>query len=345
MRESGSLSDLFLSAVRRNIGEIISIFEKRSRSADRHEAFRSERRSTSKSSAPVSYRRPPTPACDRAKRPSSMVLLDSESPSPYVQKYLEALTADAKKFSHDQSPVVSRRKTGSSKNTSDHTNAQENASTGSTAYRSVDSGGTDPNSEVSRETLVIEPSSFISRFLTRRSSSNSSSSSSSSSSSRNSVNNANVMSSASSNVHLDGLLLGKSQDESDLPQPTVSSPSIQLLEQKLVDLGHYQIPKQTHSPERSSKSSLSSTSENKDQTLGSADFSTETALESRLNSMLNSGSSMLPAADNRNIEFKLNFNVNSNFDNHPYANHSYDLESDDDGPTSYDVSLYDLLIE
>ncbi|XP_076823302.1 uncharacterized protein LOC143469479 isoform X3 [Clavelina lepadiformis] len=86
----------------RHISEIISTFEKRSQSTDRNDKLRYRNRnrptSPTKGAPPNLFRRPPTPgAPDQLRsRPNSMILLESDTSSVYIHKYLEAVTGDAK---------------------------------------------------------------------------------------------------------------------------------------------------------------------------------------------------------------------------------------------------------
>ncbi|XP_002122996.2 uncharacterized protein LOC100179135 isoform X1 [Ciona intestinalis] len=86
---------------RKNISDIISTFEKRSRSTDRndnyHRGNRSKQGSPTKGMGGSSARRPPTPALDnRPRRPTSMVAVDTGNteitPAPVAHKYIEALS-------------------------------------------------------------------------------------------------------------------------------------------------------------------------------------------------------------------------------------------------------------
>nr|XP_018668831.1 neurabin-2 isoform X3 [Ciona intestinalis] len=86
---------------RKNISEIISTFEKRSRSTDRndnyHRGNRSKQGSPTKGMGGSSARRPPTPALDnRPRRPTSMVAVDTGNTeitqAPVAHKYIEALS-------------------------------------------------------------------------------------------------------------------------------------------------------------------------------------------------------------------------------------------------------------
>nr|CAB3265102.1 neurabin-1 [Phallusia mammillata] len=119
-------------ASHRNVSQMILNFEKRSKSTDRSDSryhgYRNKLRSPTKTSV---SKRPPTPA---AERPSSMVIVESDS--VYVNKYLEAISNEAKKPASKE-PVVSTNRVSSDSNSRSLDNSRQSASSQSDASDSV----------------------------------------------------------------------------------------------------------------------------------------------------------------------------------------------------------------
>ena len=313
----------------RHISEIISTFEKRSRSTDRGDIFLSGQRvkTPTKSSAPVAFRRPPTPGTELSKRPSSMVLLDTDSTSTYVQKYLEALSAEANKFSHENKATSPKESPTSKKlptqiDSYDPTGNNDNLSADRFQLQADKPlfEGENERFHVSmpNENLFPFQNGSSEKAMVTNSSRKSSSSSESSASS---ASRPDDMVPTSNN----SVAAGKHTGITAIPPPPVPPPDIPGLEEKLIESGHYQTPKSSIAVANvnhlSKEMSVEVPSRNEMSATNGSSIIQQTTQESFLS---------------ENVEKCQVFDYSS-------VRHSSDLESDEDGPTSYDVSVFTFL--
>ena len=260
-----------------------------------------------------------------------MVLPDHDSASAYIQKYIEAVTVDSSKHrvsSPDSSPPPKKSNVNFDPEGSLTLDAENFPPENLTLplNHEYEKDGYSQTSHGNRHTIPAE-------YKSANSQARKISSSSSSSESSSSTNGASLYTSSSVKVHSDKTRAGISpQNSSEIDyEPMLTSPDIPSLEEKLIKSGHYKAPK-SHSTFNEHTISLPD-----------AHLSDQISIDTGIaNHHYNIHSSITDSKDNldhRNLSIsqKDADHGHIGYDKEENEDYESDLESDADGPTSYEV--------
>ena len=334
---------MFRFVLGQHISEIISSFEKRSQSSDRAEAHRhhqsTKAHSPAKTSATVVFRRPATPGAELHKRPSSMVLPDHDSAIPYIQKYLDAVTDDSSKHviaspASDSAPPAKKSNIRFDQNvpvsmSEDHFASERFSLELSSHYKPEQNNSNSMQIFENDYTSRSEEKSLPSETRKISSSSSSSHSSSSANGATDIISNSLSERSNPSRIGLPIQSLDEIENE-----PTVTSPDIPSLGERLIRSGHYQTPKSQSTSEDSGV--VSPSMSQYDDSGIKRSSRAQNGFDSPVSDMHSYLSSDF-VDRNRNVENENN-DLLQNGDSQLHRDtDDSDMESDEDGPTSYEV--------